>query len=99
MEQSFRISEALTEGSAFDGEPDSEEVQKVVQTLKDLSREGYQEELAKTMIRLDRALKRNELVMEGLRKFATKDRALIVALRNREQSNHAAMEEMLNAFL
>ncbi len=37
MEQSFRISEALTEGSAFDGEPDSEEVQKVVQTLKDLS--------------------------------------------------------------
>ncbi|KAK0440288.1 hypothetical protein EV421DRAFT_1905434 [Armillaria borealis] len=97
MEQSLKISEMLTEGSAFDGEPDSEEVQKVVQTLKDLDREGYREELARTMIRLDHALKRNELVMEGLKRFATKDRALIVALKNKEQSNHTAMEEMLNA--
>ncbi len=54
--------------------------------------------LAKIIIgRLDWVLKRNELIMEGLKKFVTKDTAFLVALEKKEEDSHKAIMDMLNA--
>ncbi|KAK0438757.1 hypothetical protein EV421DRAFT_1906383 [Armillaria borealis] len=46
---------------------------------------------------LDRILKRNELITEGLKKFVTKDTAFLMALEKKEEDSHKVIMDMLNA--
>ncbi|SJL10753.1 uncharacterized protein ARMOST_14147 [Armillaria ostoyae] len=96
MDKSVKVAENMPEGSPFDGEPDADEVKRIVAKLADLDRDGYKVELAKTIIRLDLVLKRNELIIEGLKTFASKETAILGALKKKEEDSHRAIMDMLN---
>ncbi|PBK87421.1 hypothetical protein ARMGADRAFT_1085449 [Armillaria gallica] len=85
------------EAATGDGEPDEAEIAKIVDGFKDLGVDGFKDQLAKTQIKLDHALEKNRLLLEGLRTYMGKNQAFMRALRTKEQANHEAMMGFLDA--
>ncbi|KAK0435088.1 uncharacterized protein EV420DRAFT_1653463 [Desarmillaria tabescens] len=97
LDESQKHEPLTSEKLEFDVEPDPEEVQKVIKGFKDMDLDGYKVELAKTKVALDRALKRNQVILEGLQTYVNRDKALITTLRRKEVANHDAMMRILDA--
>ncbi|SJL13056.1 uncharacterized protein ARMOST_16493 [Armillaria ostoyae] len=81
IKESLKASEHSNNVATVDGEPDKADVAKIVDDFKDLGVDGYKVQLAKMQIKLDHALSKNHLLLEGLRVYMTKTQAFMHALR------------------